>query len=238
MRQLIMDYLGGRSRFTWALRSTAEGSCQRPGGRDEADRVREPKCEKYLACHFGLWGNNEPGNAGSLWKLRMTSSWQPARKRIPLLQLCWGNSLAVQSFGLHTSTAGGTGSIPVWGTKILQASWHGQKKNKNKNKLCWNWILPATRVSVDASRRECYPAHTLTLALWNLTLRTSHTFWVSTLFPNVWRLHLDLQLLWFVLLWYFPINFTHIPCSYNKSLFYILEVCAYSFSFFCSANIY
>ena len=32
----------------------------------------------------------------------------------------FGNSLALQWLGLHASTAGGTGSIPGWGTKILE----------------------------------------------------------------------------------------------------------------------
>ena len=31
------------------------------------------------------------------------------------------NSLVVQWLGLRASTAGGTGSIPGWGTNILQA---------------------------------------------------------------------------------------------------------------------
>ena len=30
---------------------------------------------------------------------------------------------------LHASTAGDVGLIPAWGTKILQATWHDQKKN-------------------------------------------------------------------------------------------------------------
>ena len=29
--------------------------------------------------------------------------------------------------GLRASTAGGTGSIPGWGIKTLQAAWRGQK---------------------------------------------------------------------------------------------------------------
>ena len=37
--------------------------------------------------------------------------------------------LAVQRLGLRTSTAGDLGSIPGRGAKILQAAWHGQKKN-------------------------------------------------------------------------------------------------------------
>ena len=40
------------------------------------------------------------------------------------------NSLSVQWLGLHAPTAGGMGSIPGQGTKILQAVQHGQK-NKN-----------------------------------------------------------------------------------------------------------
>ena len=38
------------------------------------------------------------------------------------------DSLAIQWLGLHSSTAGGTGSIPGHGTKILQAP---QPKKKN-----------------------------------------------------------------------------------------------------------
>ena len=43
-----------------------------------------------------------------------------------------GTSLAVQWLGLHASTAGGPGSIPDRGTKILQAAWHCQKNFKKK----------------------------------------------------------------------------------------------------------
>ena len=40
-----------------------------------------------------------------------------------------GISLAVQWIGLHPSTAGGTGSIPSGGIKILFAKQHGEKKS-------------------------------------------------------------------------------------------------------------
>lgn len=40
----------------------------------------------------------------------------------------------VQGLGLHASTTEGTGLIPGLGTKILHASWRGQKKRKEKNK--------------------------------------------------------------------------------------------------------
>ena len=39
-----------------------------------------------------------------------------------------GTSLAVQWLRLHAPTAGGVGSIPGWGTKILHALWCGKKK--------------------------------------------------------------------------------------------------------------
>ena len=46
-------------------------------------------------------------------------------------------SLAVQRIGLRASAAGGTGSIPGWGTEIPHATWCGQKKKKFiKQGLC------------------------------------------------------------------------------------------------------
>ena len=42
-----------------------------------------------------------------------------------------GNSLVVQWLGLHTSTAGGPGSIPGRETKIPKAVWRSQKKKKS-----------------------------------------------------------------------------------------------------------
>ena len=37
-------------------------------------------------------------------------------------------SLVVQWLRLHTFTVGGVGQIPAWGTKIPQATWHGQRR--------------------------------------------------------------------------------------------------------------
>ena len=51
------------------------------------------------------------------------------------LEIYPGNSLAVQWLGLCTFTTKGPGSIPVWGTKIPQFSWHGQKKKKKKKRF-------------------------------------------------------------------------------------------------------
>ena len=42
-----------------------------------------------------------------------------------------GNSLAVQWLRFRASTAGNTGLNPGQGTKILQATWHGQKHKQN-----------------------------------------------------------------------------------------------------------
>ena len=39
----------------------------------------------------------------------------------------------VQGLGICTFTAKGPGSIPGWGTKISQATRHGQEKQKSKN---------------------------------------------------------------------------------------------------------
>ena len=55
-----------------------------------------------------------------------------------------GNSLAVQRLGLSVFTAVAPGSIPGWGTNILQAAWCGQKNqtktNQNKKLLYIGWI--------------------------------------------------------------------------------------------------
>ena len=42
-----------------------------------------------------------------------------------------GTSLVVQWLRLYASTAGGTGSIPCQGTKILHVACQGQKKKKD-----------------------------------------------------------------------------------------------------------
>ena len=41
-----------------------------------------------------------------------------------------GNSLAVQWLGLCALTAQGVGSIPGWGTKILQTAWCGKRERE------------------------------------------------------------------------------------------------------------
>ena len=49
---------------------------------------------------------------------------------------CIGTSLAVQWLRCCISTAGGTGLIPGWGTKILHARLHDQNIKKKKKKSC------------------------------------------------------------------------------------------------------
>ena len=46
-----------------------------------------------------------------------------------------GTCRVVQWSELHASTAGGTGSIPGWGTKVLQDIQCGRKKRKKKTVL-------------------------------------------------------------------------------------------------------
>ena len=48
--------------------------------------------------------------------------------------MTWGTSLAVQWLGPGAFTAVVLGSVPGWGTKILQAAWHGQKKKEKEEK--------------------------------------------------------------------------------------------------------
>ena len=45
-----------------------------------------------------------------------------------------GNSLVVQWLGLYVSTAGGTGSVLGWGTKIPYAERHGQSPSTPTHK--------------------------------------------------------------------------------------------------------
>ena len=53
------------------------------------------------------------------------------------------NSLAVQWLGPGIFTAEGVGSVPGWGTKILQAARHGQKQNKNQKNLTTHLLCGA-----------------------------------------------------------------------------------------------
>ena len=54
-----------------------------------------------------------------------------------------------QWLGLHDSTAGGTGSVAGQGTKILQAAWHGHKKNEAMNLI--QFILKREREELNST---------------------------------------------------------------------------------------
>jgi len=61
-----------------------------------------------------------------------------------------GNFLVVQWLGPYSLTAEGQTSIPCWGTKSLQATWHSQKKkNQNKNTPILTWMLPCLVVTLE-----------------------------------------------------------------------------------------
>ena len=56
----------------------------------------------------------------------------------------WGNSLVVQSLGLHAPTAGGMDSVPSQGTETLHAAWPSQKIDwirlqviRDSTRKCW-----------------------------------------------------------------------------------------------------
>ena len=49
-----------------------------------------------------------------------------------LIKVFEGTSFVVKWLGLCTFIAGGTGSIPGQGTKILHAEWCGQKNKKHQ----------------------------------------------------------------------------------------------------------
>ena len=57
-----------------------------------------------------------------------------------------GTSLVVQWLILCFSNAGGTGSIPGWGTKIPHAMQHSQKKKK---KIAEDNVIPPTNIEAD-----------------------------------------------------------------------------------------
>ena len=67
-----------------------------------------------------------PALAGGFFTTSTT--WEANKYYWILLQIIVdiGNSLAVQWIGLHASTAGGTGSVPGWRTKIPHAALHRQ----------------------------------------------------------------------------------------------------------------
>ena len=65
-------------------------------------------------------------------------------------------SLAVQWLGLCASTAGGTGVIPDWGTRIPYPTMHGQEINKRKKEKLHQIICSAKTTSSMQTTRTKY----------------------------------------------------------------------------------
>ena len=59
---------------------------------------------------------------------------------------------AVQWLRLCASNARGTSSIPGWGTKILQASWHGQK-NAKSNSISWSLAKKLIKATINSQKQ-------------------------------------------------------------------------------------
>ena len=70
--------------------------------------------------------------------------------------MTYGNSLAVQWLRLHTSTAGGMGSISGWETKILHNMQHSQKKKKGHISIIFtSSMLPGQEVEYAGHTEIC-----------------------------------------------------------------------------------
>ena len=67
----------------------------------------------------------------------------------------WGTSLAVQWLRFHTPNAGDTGSIPGWGTKIMNIMQCGQKKKKVRRWIRWASLRKAPLIRAWRGRKPC-----------------------------------------------------------------------------------
>ena len=71
------------------------------------------------------------------------------------INVCWGTSLMVQWLRLWTSTAGGTGSIPGRGIKILYAVQRSQNTLKKKKLLNeWKLFLFSNKFSLNKNHKS------------------------------------------------------------------------------------
>ena len=87
------------------------------------------------------------------WDIQAAFLWSLGKQILSGLKYNWfGTPLAVQWLRHHASTAGGTGSIPGWGTKILHATGSRPKKKKKKlNKLQLVCLFDSLKVKVAQS---------------------------------------------------------------------------------------
>ena len=93
-----------------------------------------------------------------------------------------GTPLVVQWLRLHTPNAGGTGLIPGRATKILHATWRGQKKKKEKKETCWSWfcLLQLKQQHSMANTANLRP-------LWNGECGTFAWFFPAIHFSSLWE---------------------------------------------------
>ena len=82
--------------------------------------------------------HHTPGGCMNQPIMPLSTMHYPGFLKCLFVSLNCGTSLAVQWLRLHTSTVGGVGSIPDWGTRILHATWCSQKMKK---KLVPTWGL-------------------------------------------------------------------------------------------------
>ena len=124
---------------------------------------RRPGSSSARSCQHWTSATATPSGEGAAWGEAGTSTtqkagpWEPVAEWLEarVLQPAFpklryrshviGNSLAVQWLGPHASTAGGTGSIPGQGIKIMQAALCG-KKPKETNKTSYSMKSTLQRV--------------------------------------------------------------------------------------------
>ena len=101
-------------------------------------------------CRMSLWRNFELPLANNL-PLNKTKDAGESNQMQTIKETTTGNSLVVQQLRLHASTTGDSCLIPGWGTKIPQATWYDQEKNKKATTTVdhnfYYWVLTLSAIS-------------------------------------------------------------------------------------------
>ena len=100
-----------------------------------------------------------------------------------LILVILGTSQAVQWLTFCASTAGGMGSIPGWGTKILHAARYSQKKKKVilVIQMCLQWYLVMVLICISLKANNfdhifmCLPAICISFSLKYLFKSFAHS---------------------------------------------------------------